>query len=525
MTLSCLFFALSVFIPSGLLAQGNFGGSKGLIRSRENLNKIIQPGNNTLTEAVRQALEQSVPKAGRKSTEMSDQHEQGQKEQPGSQELDIEVKKDTNHKLDFNVLDTNIRHILSSLAMACDINIVMSKDVKGDISVHLNNVSLQEALRGITMAGGYDYSVHGKDMYYVFEPEGDYKPDSEREKVKVFEIDYASLDKIEEILDSMTESGLVKVHEESQTVMIQDTPEKIAQMEAVIKKWDTLPEQVLIEAKILEIKLTKSMDFGVDWEQVLGDVEIGTGGFTTGVMPDGGGTSPVPSDGTGLFANIITAAGTRHQFKAALDFLKSKTEVHSLSTPKLLAIHGKPARVQIGGEQGYKVTTLSEEGATENVEFIQTGTILEITPYINSDKILLEAKPSINSAEIIEGVPKVTSTNVSTWLLADNGQTVFIGGLLKDHKTRDRSTVPCLGSIPGISPLFGSSQNTREKTERVILITPYIVGPAHQRNFQSAIEDTKKLEEKFKNQPELQEKELLEQFLYPNRQWGETEEK
>ncbi|MCF8038784.1 MAG: hypothetical protein K9K79_05650 [Desulfohalobiaceae bacterium] len=487
-------------------AQGDSGQNQSLKRS----------------EVLKQAQE-LLGRTGQDRSKAVDQQVQEEEEQTGSQEFSLDVREAAGTKLNINVLDTSIRKILSSLALTLDINIAMASDVSGNISLHLNNVGLKEALRAITMAGGYTYSVHGRDLYYVYKPKGEYQPESERQEVRIFNLQYASLEKVEEILDSMTESGLIKVHEDTQTILVQDTPEKIEQIESVIKQWDTMPKQVLIEAKILEIRLTRAMDFGVNWEQVLGDVRIGTGGFSTGILPDSEGVSPVPSEGSGLFGNIITAAGTRHQFAAALDLLQSKTEVHSLSSPKILAIHGKPARVQVGGKQGYKVTTISDGLASEDIRFIDTGTILEITPYISDKKILLQARPSINSAEISEGIPTVTSTNVSTWLLADDGQTVFIGGLIQNSRTRDRNTVPCLGSIPGLNPLFGNTRNTRDKVERVILITPYIIVPGDQKLEQTGIEKTKELEERFENEPRLQEEKLLEQFLHPNRPWGEEE--
>ena len=112
----------------------------------------------------------------------------------------------------------------------------------------------------------------------------------------------------------------------------------------------------------------------------------------------------------------------------------------------------------MGGQQGYRVTTTNLGVATETIEFIDTGTVLEITPYIDDDgNILLEVLPSITDAELEQGIPVTQTTAVSTWLLAKDGQTIFIGGLIQDKKEKVREMIPCLGSIDGVGALFGKT--------------------------------------------------------------------
>ena len=243
------------------------------------------------------------------------------------------------------------------------------------------------------------------------------------------------------------------------------------------------------------------MVLGVNWEKILGDVRIGTGGFSAATIPTEPGISPVPDAGTGIFGNIITGAGTSHQFTAALDALQEETKVNTLSTPKILALHSKPAKVQVGGQQGYEVTTISDGLATTSIEFIDTGTILEITPYIDDENnVLLKVKPEINSAVIEEGIPVVNSTVVTTWLMARNGETAFIGGLIQNTRLEGRSGIPCLGNIPLFSLLFGRSAEATGKTELIVLITPQIVDIGA-RGDQEVIEKTEKMEQHLEEPP------------------------
>ena len=223
----------------------------------------------------------------------------------------------------------------------------------------------------------------------------------------------------------------------------------------------------------------------------------------------------MPGAGSGFFGGPITGAGTYKQFALAPNFLQTKTRVNTLSTPKILAIHAKPARVQVGGQQGYKVTTTSVGVATETIQFIDTGTILEITPYIDDNgHVLLNVKPSIKAARIVQGVPVVNSTEVSTWLMAKNGETVFIGGLIQDTKTRTRDMIPCLGGIPGLGVLFGRTYRGTGKSELIVLITPIIIDAAQKQPDHEAIEKTKEIEKEFKKEPPPMLKQIFE-FMAP----------
>lgn len=385
------------------------------------------------------------------------------------------VKWESDSRVSVNFLDVDIREALTAIALEKEINITSSQEVAGNITVHLYNLTLDRALDAITMAGGFTYTKKD-DFYFVFKPKEEEDPQKEKLLMKIFRIKYTELDKVQEILTAIAGTRTVKIHEPTKTVIVEETPENMKKIESIIAQWDQKPKQVMIEAKIMEINLTDDMSFGVNWSKILGDVRIGTGSFSSAALPSSSSEYPVPSGGTGIFANMITASGTGRQFSAAIDALRSKTKINILSTPKILAIHGKPAKVQVGGQQGYSVTTVNEGVSTESIEFIDTGTILDITPFIDDDNtVLLDVKPSIRSARIEEGIPVVNSTEVSTWLTARDGETLFIGGLIQDTSTKTRESVPCLGGIPGLGAAFGRSVKETGKTELVIMITPNII--------------------------------------------------
>jgi type II secretory pathway component GspD/PulD (secretin) len=435
------------------------------------------------------------------------------RDEPGAA---IDIREVNHTLLNLNFVEVDIREALSALAMEQEVNIATGKGVSGNISLHLYQVTLDDALDAISLAGGFSYRKRG-NLYYVYKPREMRDPQSERLEMRIFKLEYAEVDKIVEILDSIPGTRLIKIHEASKTVIVEDTPENIQKIETVIKYWDTMPKQVMIEAKIFNVDLTDEMSLGIDWDKILGDVRLATGGFSDAVLPDGTKVSPVPDLGTGIFGNMLIGAGTSQQFAAAIDALQTKTRVHTLSTPKVLAIHGRAAKVQVGGQQGYRLTTVNQGISTESIEFIDTGIVLEITPYIDDqDNVLLYVQPSITQASLeAGGIPVTNTALVSTYLLAKSGETVLIGGLIQDAKTKEKEMVPCLGDIPILGLLFGRSSRRIDKTELVVLITLQVLdGKEIPLDRAEAIEKTRKMENDFAVEP-LPSREQFREFLFP----------
>jgi len=433
--------------------------------------------------------------------------------EPFGPEPHLAVDVDRDGLISLNFLNVNIRKALSALAMKTGINIAASSEVTGNVSVNLHRAGLNQAIEALSMAGGFVCQKR-RDLYYVYKPKEAPDPQVRRLEMRLFKLKYAEADKVQEVLDALPGLRLVKVHEPTKTLIVEDTPENIRKIEVILEYWDAKPRQVMIEAKLLEVALTEDMAMGVNWSTILGDFRLGTGGFTTAAMPTAEGVSPVPATGSGVFVNLITGAGQSGELKIALDALQTKTSVETLSTPRILAIHGKPAKVQVGGKQGYKVSVVAEGVVSEDIRFIDTGTILDITPYIDDEgNVLLNVTPSINSARIEEGIPVVNTTVVTTWLLAKHGETALIGGLIQDAKTKSREMVPCLGNIPGLGLLFGRTAKGIGKSELVVLITPTVIDLDPEgtgRAAREAIDQTKEMEERLQREPLPLKEQLLE---------------
>lgn len=150
----------------------------------------------------------------------------------------------------------------------------------------------------------------------------------------------------------------------------------------------------------------------------------------------------------------------------------------SFALPKLLTIENRESSVIIGDRRGYSVTTTINQVTAESIEFLESGVILRVTPSVDAaGKIMLDIHPEVSTGVVdtTSGIPSQTTTEVSTRMIVYDGQTVFVGGLIKNTVDESRQSVPLLGKIPGIGRLFSNSQKTSLKTETIVFITPTVI--------------------------------------------------
>src|SRR5262249_50973043 len=146
-----------------------------------------------------------------------------------------------------------------------------------------------------------------------------------------------------------------------------------------------------------------------------------------------------------------------------------------------LALENQEAKTVIGDSTGYKVTTTINLVTSESVQFLESGVILKVTPSVDErGRVLMRVHPEVSSATLNDGVPSKKSTEVTTELVCDNGQSVFIGGLIKTGSSRLREGVPRAMDVPLFGWLFRNSTESVTYTETVVIITPYVIADPRQ---------------------------------------------
>jgi type II secretory pathway component GspD/PulD (secretin) len=342
------------------------------------------------------------------------------------------------------------------------VNIILGKGVNATINACLYSVTLDEAVHALADTAGYRVKKRHRGYAILTKQEAG---DQQTTLIRTFKIQYSEPNKVKEILsEHKSENGKITVLKDRDLLVVEDVSESIGRIEHLLKEIDKPPQQILIEAKILEIDLDDTETFGLDWTRMFkaagGTISFGMQGFATNTAR--GFVAQLP-DGDDI--NFV------------LNLLSEKGRVHTLSTPKLLALENQEAEVIIGDRQGYAVTTTINQVTSESIEFLESGIILKVIPSVDEQgKILMRIHPEISTGTIsLAGIPSQNTTEVTTDLLAKDGQPIFIGGLIKNTTNRKREGLPILGDIPVMGRLFSSTKDIVENKETIVLITPYIV--------------------------------------------------
>jgi type II secretory pathway component GspD/PulD (secretin) len=359
--------------------------------------------------------------------------------------------------------DTPIAELFEMISRHERINIVLGKGVSGNVAVSLYDMTPRQAIYAIAEAGGYQV-VPRENGYMIVSAaqsaaEG---PAAGPLEVRALKVLYSEPQLVADILSKhVGRGGKVSVLPTRRMIVVEDTAEGVKRIEALLREIDTQPQQIMIEAKILEITLDQNENFGIEWNKVFsgdGVNRIGTAGL-------------VPRTGQGLVFNFVN-----NNVDLYLNALSNKGRVRTLATPKLLTLENQEASTNIGDKLGYRVTTTINNVTSETIQFLETGVILRVTPSVDSDgRIALRVRPEVSSGSLLGGIPSKKTTEVNTQLVAENGQSILIGGLIKASAGLRRTGVPILGEVPGLGRLFSNSEETGSSTETIVLITPRIV--------------------------------------------------
>lgn len=305
-------------------------------------------------------------------------------------------------------------------------------------------------------------------------------------------------------------SDVTKIfHDEvTNTIIILSTQDDYAMISEIIKKIDVEPRQVLIDGLIARIDLSDSLKFGLAWS-LKTDINFSLNPFTRDINLDGE-MGQRPSDLAGEGGSPVTLSGTGFTFlatdasgivRARLEALSSEGKANVIAAPHVLVLDNREARIQVGQQIPIQTVQTANTVTTTTVQYKDIGIILKVKPQVNeSGLVFLEITQEVSSSatslqDISEGVsPVINKTEASTYLVARDGETVIIGGLIREDTNKTGSGIPVLSKIPLLGYLFGSTTKSVDKIEIVILLTPRVI-----RNRAEASNVTSEYINKFKD--------------------------
>lgn len=267
----------------------------------------------------------------------------------------------------------------------------------------------------------------------------------------------------------------------SNQLLIRTRPAQWAEIEAAVKRLDNAPMQVQIETRILEVNLSGELDLGVQW--YLGRL-AGNSASTT-VANASGSQGALGGGGAGLgAADSLFYSFVSSNLQVAMHALETNGRTQVLSAPSLVVMNNQQAQIQVGDNIPISQTTVNtnvSDTTLSSVEYVQTGVILDVMPRINPGGLVyMDIKQQVSDANTSTGSdnngnPRISTRSVSTQVAVQSGQTVLLGGLIKQDNSDTASTVPYLGRIPGLRWLFGTTSKSKKRTELIVLITPRVV--------------------------------------------------
>jgi type II secretory pathway component GspD/PulD (secretin) len=270
--------------------------------------------------------------------------------------------------------------------------------------------------------------------------------------------------------------------EVTNTITILATPEDYNLIAETLKKIDIVPRQVMVEALIAEVTLSDNLSFGMQWN-ISNKVTLHNIGNNDWNL-DGnlGLNTPISNPVFTYIANDVAG-----NIKLQLQSLASQNKAKILSSPHIMVSDNREARIQVGDQVPIATsttTTTAQAGVvpsvTSTIQYKDTGTILKVKPQVNdSGLISLEVSQEVSdfTTQSLFGSDQIiiSKREAETNLVVHDGQTIVIGGLIKDKTTKGRSGIPFLSKIPLLGYLFGGTTQTEDRTELIILLTPYVV--------------------------------------------------
>lgn len=410
-------------------------------------------------------------------------------------------------KLSLNFQNVEVRAVLRVIADFTGLNVVTSDSVSGNLTLRLKDVPWDQALDIVLQSKGLDMRTSGNVMWIAPKDELLAKEKLELEQkshineleplhTQGFRLNYQKAEAFKTMLEGSTgersilsKRGSVLIDTRSNQLFITDTPVRLDEVEALIRKIDIPTRQVLIEARIVEAddkfsrNLGSRLAFGARTDSDGGGPRAGIGGSMgapgasysavggSNITLPAGSINGYPAGSVAL--TLFNPSATRF-LNLELTALESEGKGKILSSPRVITGDQMKALIEQGTELPYSV--VSKDGMA-NVEFRKANLKLEVVPQITPDNnVILEVDINKDSVgQLTAAGYAIDTKHVQTQVLIENGGTVAIGGIFIQQDREVDTKVPLLGDIPGLGWLFKTRARTNDKTELLIFLTPKII--------------------------------------------------
>ncbi|MBI2180838.1 MAG: SPOR domain-containing protein, partial [Deltaproteobacteria bacterium] len=270
------------------------------------------------------------------------------------------------------------------------------------------------------------------------------------------------------------------------------TAQEFQNVKNILKELDAVPRQVLIEAMVLQVDLSDSESLGVDYEILRRNPSniFGQKFGSAGAIRSLGDLFPsAPATGLSGFGGGVSGVFGGKDIRAFVNALMTDSRVKLISSPSVLAADNRPARIQVGTEEPIATGTINAAvgaatpSSSTTIQYRNTGRILTIIPQVNSKGLVnlqVKAEVSARGDDVPIGAsgetfPSFNTQDAETTAVVHDGETLVIGGLIGERKSKTRSGIPYLMNLPVVGRFFGTTTDESKRTELIMLITPHVI--------------------------------------------------
>ncbi|HEX6413222.1 MAG TPA: secretin N-terminal domain-containing protein [Burkholderiales bacterium] len=370
--------------------------------------------------------------------------------------------------------DAPVRTVFELLSKRSGLNFVYDRDVPPDlrVTVFVKDTTIEEVIRFVLVTSQLERRVLNPNTVLIY-PNTPNKAQAYRElTVKSFYLANADVKQTANMVRSLAKTRDLFVDEKLNLLVVRDTPEAIRMVEKLIANHDLAEPEVMLEVEVLEIGHSQLSQIGVEWP----------GRAALGVQ----GAAGVPGQITGTEAQNLSSGMFRLTVSdplIALNLRQQAGRTNVLANPRIRVKNKEKARIHIGDKVPVITTTAGATGfVSESVNYLDVGLKLEVEPLVHLEddvgiKVGLEVSNISNEVKTGSGTVayQVGTRNTNTTLRLRDGETQVLAGLISDEDRRNAQKVPGLAQLPVLGRLFSSDNDTVNKTEVVLLITPRVL--------------------------------------------------
>lgn len=384
--------------------------------------------------------------------------------------------------------DIEIREVLRAIGQEHGINIIADETVTGKVTVSLRDIPLWDALDSILLSRSYTYRIAPSGIVIV-EPADKAMTDEQDLLVREFKLKYVEASSVlGNVNGLLTKKGSATSVDATNSVVVKDLALGVSRVAALLDQIDRKPQQIMIEARIVEISTSYSRELGVRWGRT--GYNNPTSAFDRPGSFESRFEVNLPKTalegGSLIFGTVVS----NYTLDLELSALEDSGEGKVLSQPKILVLDNQEAKITSGTEllvpsiinSTAFAGTLPEQAEPR---VLQANLQLTVTPRVIGEDlvnmVIDTRREEFDFSRSVQGFPPKESRSAKTELLVKNGETIVIGGIYTKNKATDESRIPVLGKIPIIGWLFKSQAKRDNQTELLIFLTPSIVPESQEK--------------------------------------------